>query len=479
MPHSKEIKVDIAGVEYSQSEIFSCRIYGGIYDKPTIGTCSSRTLSLKIMPKGTIPRSAKITVYARLAAGGEVSEWIKQGEFFISLRPRDKRTGALNITAYDAMLKANAVWLNSTYDEVNWPMAESAAVADIANRMGVEIDARTALDNAYPLDYPVDENGDMTMWNVLSGIAVSNSGSWVITPDGKLRLVRFGQTYDGVDVGFKAESMDTGAEPAAITRVNLGVDSDHMYTAGNDTGRTIEVECPWGSQQMADKILSTISGVQYRPYTAERALVDIAFELGDSVSVGELASVIASADCNYNGGSLITIGAPDLDEIDDEYPAQQTQQSSIKRQLAYTRSLITKTAEEIRLEVAGFDGRIAAISVGLEEIGTEVADAMGSFSKLQQTVNGFEASISNLENGQRASLKFGADGLIYSDNSGTVTINGNQIAANTVKVNSLYGSNVYFCDAYGNPAADIAVTGASSTYQQKAVLSSGAFEVRT
>ena len=32
----------------------------------------------------------------------------------------------------------------------------------------------------------------MTMWNVLCGIAVSNCGSWVITPDGKLRLLRFG-----------------------------------------------------------------------------------------------------------------------------------------------------------------------------------------------------------------------------------------------------------------------------------------------
>lgn len=192
MPHTNEIKVDISGVEYTQSEIFSCRIYGGVFAKPTIGTCSSRTLALKIMPKGTIPRGAKITVYARLAAGGEISEWIKQGEFFISLRPSDKRNGSLNITAYDAMLKANAVWLNSTYDEVNWPMTESDVVANIANRMGVGIDTRTVLNNTFPLDYPVDENGDMTMWNVLCGIGVSNCGSWVITPDGDLRLLRFG-----------------------------------------------------------------------------------------------------------------------------------------------------------------------------------------------------------------------------------------------------------------------------------------------
>ena len=139
MHHTKETKVEISGVEYTQSEIFSCRIYGGVFAKPTIGTCSSRTLTLKIMPKGSIPRGAKIIVSARLAAGGEVSEWIKQGEFFISLRPRGKRTGVLTITAYDAMLKANATWLNETYDEAGWPMSETEVVEDIAHRMGIEV----------------------------------------------------------------------------------------------------------------------------------------------------------------------------------------------------------------------------------------------------------------------------------------------------------------------------------------------------
>ena len=190
-PHRVEIRADIAGVLYEQGDIVECRIYGGIYEKPTVGTCSSRTLTLSVLPKETIPRGAQITVSARLAAGGEVSEWVTQGVFFISQRPKDKRTGVLHLTAYDAMLKANAVWINSSYDEVNWPMTEAAAVADIASRMGVSLDGRTNLDNSFPLDYPVDENGDMTMWNVLSGIAVSNAGSWVITPDGRLRLIRY------------------------------------------------------------------------------------------------------------------------------------------------------------------------------------------------------------------------------------------------------------------------------------------------
>ena len=176
-------------------------------------------------------------------------------------------------------------------------------------------------------------------------------------------------------VGARAQNMDIGAEVANITRVNLIVDSEHTYTAGNDVGRTIEVECPWGTQAMVNSILDRVGGVNYKPFSAERALLDPAFEIGDAVTIGGVYSQIAGADCTYNGASLFGIEAPDLDEIDDEYPAQQTQQSSIKRQLAYTRSLITKTAEEIRLEVEGFDGRISALSVTLD--GVTITDGSG------------------------------------------------------------------------------------------------------
>lgn len=190
--HVVETMADIAGVQYDSTEIFNRRIYGGAYDTPTIGTCSSRTLELSIIPKETIPRGAKIVIYARLRSGEEVSEWFSQGTFFISQRPMDKRTGRLDIVAYDSMRKANAVWLNSSYDTANWPMSESAAVDDIANRIGVAVDERTVLDNVFPVDYPVDENGDMTMWSILACIGVSNAGSWVISADDKLLLLREG-----------------------------------------------------------------------------------------------------------------------------------------------------------------------------------------------------------------------------------------------------------------------------------------------
>lgn len=192
-----ETKIDVAGAEYLKAEypnagFFYCRIYGGALENPGFGSCASRTLELRILPSETIPRSAKIQVFCRLTAGDQISEWIKKGEFFVSRRERDKRTGIVTIKAFDAMLRANDVWLNESYSAVNWPMSQEDAVNDIANRMGVEVDSRTVLPTEFPVDYPVDENGDLTMWNVLCYIAVSNAGNWIITDDGKLRLLVFG-----------------------------------------------------------------------------------------------------------------------------------------------------------------------------------------------------------------------------------------------------------------------------------------------
>ena len=120
-----------------------------------------------------------------------MSEWIPKGVFFFSTRKTDKVTGAMTVKGYDAMLKAEQTWLTSDYDTENWPMSQADAVADIAARIGVEVDSRTVLSTAFPVAYPIDENGDLTMREVLGYIAASNAGNWIITDEGNLLLVGY------------------------------------------------------------------------------------------------------------------------------------------------------------------------------------------------------------------------------------------------------------------------------------------------
>lgn len=189
--HRVETKLSIAGVEYSQADIVknSLRVYGGLYSTFGIGNCSARQIDFEIYPKGTIPRQAQIEVYVRMVLGEQVSEWIPKGVFFFSTRKTDRVTGVLSVHGYDAMLKAEETWLDSSYDTETWPMPAATAVNDIAARMGVAVDSRTVLDASFPMQYPVDDEGDMTMREALGRIAVANAGNWIITDEGKLLLV--------------------------------------------------------------------------------------------------------------------------------------------------------------------------------------------------------------------------------------------------------------------------------------------------
>lgn len=192
----KEIKLDIAGTTYGMDRIVSVTTNGGIFSKPDIGCCSSRQIDLTVRPTGAIPRQAKIQVFVRLKFKEQASEWIPKGVFFISTRHTDRRTGAVTIHGFDAMLKANAVWLTTAYPLGYLPKTQRQAVQDIASRMGVQIDRRTVLSEEFPVDYPEIGNEDFTMMEILEFIAVSNAGNWVMSDAGELLLIRYGDIND-------------------------------------------------------------------------------------------------------------------------------------------------------------------------------------------------------------------------------------------------------------------------------------------
>lgn len=204
---------------------------------------------------------------------------------------------------------------------------------------------------------------------------------------------------DKVYLGQNASDLDYDEKAEKISRVNLAVDSDHIYTSGDDTGRTLEVSCPWGSQAMADSILAKVSGIEYQPYEASDALIDPATEIGDGITLGGVYSVLAQSYVSLDKQCAANISAPYTDEIDDEYPYKTPEQRKTERQLAQTRSLIAKNAEEIKLEVQGLNGK---------------------YTKLSQTVDGFT----------------------FEDESGTVYINGGAIKANSVTADQIDATNL-------------------------------------
>ena len=244
---------------------------------------------------------------------------------------------------------------------------------------------------------------------------------------------------DKIFLGSNVGELETGDVPANITRVNLSVDSDHYYTAGDDTGRAIEVTCPWGTQEMANSILASVSGKTYQPYTATDALLDPAAEIGDAVTIGGYYSVIAGISTSFDRACAPTISAPGSDEIDDEYPYESREKRETDRQLAQTRSLISKTAEEIRLEVSNeLDGLSTSIDIKLDSITSQITGINGQVSSITQTVSGIQTQITGLNN-QVSSIDQKVDSISLDVSNGTsssrilLTVDGVQVSSATVR----------------------------------------------
>lgn len=188
--HLKEVKVTIAGETYKMSDetglkegdIISLSTSGGAFDKFSVGNCPSREINISVFPLGEIPKMAEIKVYIRLTVGTQYSEWLPKGTYYIDTRSIDEYTGALEIHGYDAMLKAEQLWAGTVGNY------QTAAVNNIASRIGVSLDSRTSLNTTYK----ITSDDNYTMREILGYIGASNNGNWIITDDNKLRLIKIG-----------------------------------------------------------------------------------------------------------------------------------------------------------------------------------------------------------------------------------------------------------------------------------------------
>lgn len=229
-----------------------------------------------------------------------------------------------------------------------------------------------------------------------------------------------------VFVGPNVSDLDIGEKPTRISRVNILVDSEHQYTAGDDTGRTLEKTVPWGSQAMADAILSAVKNYDYQPFTGTDALLDPAAEIGDGINVGGVYSVLVQKDIAFGKLTTTDIAAPGTDEIEDEYPYMSRAQRQEQRKLAQTRSLITKTADQIRAEVKNeVDGLSSSLTVELKSITQRVEGLGGQYTELKTTL----------------------DGVTVTDSGGTTRIKGSSIETGSIAVGAIRANQVQLSGA--------------------------------
>lgn len=372
----REYGFDVGGVWHGPDEETSHDTESVLYEDFGIGNATISKLSLSLF-SDEIPRAATIKRYVRLVNGDKISEWIPKGVFFTNTRKHED--GLWDIEAFDAMRKAETVW--DVDPALSFPMKMTTAVSLIAGFIGVEIDSRTVLNTSYTITKP----DGLTFRNVLQYIGAANGGNWIITDEGKLRLVPlisipeesgylvtehgaaitlggvkilvdksvFGSVFDSTAakhyVGSDLASLEDNGRLYAISRVTLITEDDSYITAGDDSGYEISADCPYATQSMVNDLLQKFRNYRYHAYDATAANLDPAAELGDGVTAGGIYSVISRI--SDDGSGYPDISAPGEKELEEEYPTVGPTSQEWDRKFQSVRKEIEDNSRELHQAV--------------------------------------------------------------------------------------------------------------------------------
>ena len=425
--HWAEHQVTINGVTYGMDAIVKLSTPGQLFDTsgPGIGSAVSREMELEFMPRGTIPAAAKCVVKTRIGAIDEAtgfeqwSTWIPMGEFYIDSRAYDETGEVMKVHCYDAMLKTEYVYLDKHMDSdsgASWPKQAREVYQNISADIGVtgSADVIQAIPASWVMPYP----GNKTARDLLREIAVALGGNFVVNDSGLLACVRLKKsTTVAQDLKLNVGALERGIDSGAFTKVRItgiqGVEGVTEYTAGNDTGLTIEGECPWGTQAIADSVLSTIAGWVYRPYTASEALLDPAVEIGDTVKINGWTSMVAKLDRNFDKMCDATLSAPEDEELNHEYP------------YVYTGYKGNHELKKVEQEVNKVDAEVAGLK-------SDLGETNKSLSETNKNLEAFKGSIGSMSSQRTTALNFSK----WSSKEFTETLEGGTVMTYTLTFDS-------------------------------------------
>jgi len=189
--HWYETRLVIDGVgTYGENQLFSIKTSLEMFhNTPTVGSAVAGEIDVKMVyPTGvTIPVMAKLMPQVRVCNATQQSEWLDQGVYYIDTRERtvsEAGESVLLLHGYDAMLKAEQMFVSSN---ITGDSVDTAMVNEIASIMGVSVDSRTysMMTSAYTIPLPTG----YSCREVLGYIAAAYAGCFIMTEEGKLRLV--------------------------------------------------------------------------------------------------------------------------------------------------------------------------------------------------------------------------------------------------------------------------------------------------
>lgn len=247
---------------------------------------------------------------------------------------------------------------------------------------------------------------------------------------------------DVVNVFKEISNLDVSPQFNSYSKVVIHVDDETTVEYGNDSGRTLEFDNPFGTQAMAQTILASLqaSGFQYQPYDAQGTILDPAAEIGDAVSATNVYGGIYTRSRNFGRLMKADVSAPHEEEINHEYQFESPEERQFRRETKELRASLILTNEAIQAQVSRLDGidqEISTIKQTSSEISAEVMKKSGGSSST------FGWTLTDTKWTLKANNKdvFVADKSGVSVN-GKITATSGQIGGFTISASAIYkGTN--------------------------------------
>lgn len=234
-------------------------------------------------------------------------------------------------------------------------------------------------------------------------------------------------------------SFDKAEQFDGFSKVVIIVSDEIEYSAGTETGRTLTLNCPWGTQEIANNILQSIKGFQYQPMTAENALVDPSVEIGDGISANGVYSGVYSLETKFNSNLPTTVSAPADEEIYEEHTYVPKSEREVTRKFRDFQSQFRIQDGKISAEVEERKSDTKTIRATLEvqagQITAKVNKNDGSSSTFGWAL---ETASWRIFSGSNTVLKADKNGL---EVKGVIRATSGEIGGFTITSNSLTYNN--------------------------------------
>ena len=393
-----EVEVIRGATTYDINDLISIKINPKLFDGsgPSIGNAYSSACTIKLIESSANwPRMAEFSIRIRLSSadGLTKSEWLPMGTYYTDTR-KEEKNGYLIIEAFDGMLLNEQYWTDQIDPEdmpSTWPITSKAWIDMIEDAGLIEVDSRSVIDDTVPL---VGLNTGSTIRDCLKTIAAANGGNWVMTFEGKLRLVPLFSISEGKeaiagiaiagiavvgfdgsvlpagigedDIGLNAQTFDYSPELSGVTGVHLETDLGSSSEAGTNTGYVLDAICNFSSSSgVASLCLGNVSGYIYKPFSAIKAELDPATEPGDIVIIDDVRYQMMDINWNINTWPVADISAAFDEEVNHEYMVLDESAKTLRKAAANTdeklldypttveaESMIAQSAEAIEFRVS-------------------------------------------------------------------------------------------------------------------------------